>query len=164
MNTTPSKSIFKICNTPRYERKYYYVHEFTSSDHIYGSFIHSEIDLTKEELLHIHNTKFVSCHVDHDEDFSKLNFELLYPSNEPVIKFVTFTAKELPKLLKYNIKFYCDYMDQGFDEITDFENKYDTYSDLIMNNCVVDEENNTVEYCSGETIFVNINDYDKIFC
>lgn len=121
--------------------------------------------LTKEQLLDKHNTDFRLTHVDYDEneDFSNLNLELLYTSNKSVIHHVMFTAKELNKLLKHDVLFYCDYMDQGFDEITDFEKKYKSYSDLIRDTCDIDEENDTVEYCTGESIFVNVNNYNKIF-
>lgn len=163
------KSIHRIKNLPNSEKHCYYVHEFVTEEYVYGSIVQSPKKLRKNEIVEQHNKKFASCFcrefkLTHTISFvpdecntdDDVQFVLLYDSDLPSLEYVSVTYGDLTQLAKLGVKFYCDYQDQGFDEIEDFDAEYQSYEEFIENTLRDSEADNDdcVQYCAGESVFV----------
>lgn len=185
LSATNPKSIFLVSNQDLYTDKYcYYVHEFLTDEHIYGSFYIFDQEMTIDDLLNRHEDEFISTfcpELAFDEDHTNIiydpdccgdpsfdcdqtyvvSFKLIRQGELPPINYVSFFKSELDPLIDQNITFYCDYMDQGFDIIEDDYSKYPDRKSFLKDVLWGSEYSEMVEYCAGETPCVNLNDLNQ---
>jgi len=177
LSNTNSKSIFQINNPLCGINFCYYVHEFLAGDKIYGTIIESNIKLYEDKILQKHNKKFTYNYCDQltFDDYNNVIYDndccatddvvdlcLIYKSVLNVKNYVPLRFSDLDILLKNGAKIYCDYMDQGFDLIEDFEHKYGSYELLVRDVIYCDNDgSDSCSYCAGEQPLIDLNDYNK---
>jgi hypothetical protein len=156
---------------PGEKKNIYYVHEFTTEEHIYGEIIENEERMNIKELLEEYKKRsrgnFVSEFENDDGSCYEnegIELEIEYKSKKEVKNYVRIMKKDLEGLLKAGANIYCDYMDQGFNEITNTEKEKPTKEEndqYIRELLWADNDEELMECYAGETAYVSEKEYEK---